>query len=65
VFDFYKNSTALTVAGSASAGTGDKYVGTIQFGGSSPGNVTVVSSGNDTYIVVTLKSESSSSTTTT
>ena len=65
VFDFYKSSAELTVTGSASAGTGDKYVGTIQLGGSSPGNVTIVASGSDTYIVVTLKSESSSSTTTT
>ena len=58
-FDFYKSNDALNVTASASAGTGDKYVGTIQFDGSPPGNVTIVSSGNNTYIVVTLESESS------
>ena len=64
VFDFYKSNASLSVTASASAGTGDKYVGTIQFGGSTPGNVTIVSSGNDTNIVVTLTSESSSTSTT-
>ena len=64
-FDFYKSNDALTVTASASAGTGDKYFVTIQFGDSSPGNVTIVSSGSDTFIVVTLESESSTTTTTT
>ncbi len=64
VFDFYKNNTSLAITASASAGTGDKYVGTIQLGGDTPGNVTIVSAGNDTNIVVTLTSESSSTTTT-
>jgi hypothetical protein len=64
MFDFYKSNRSLTITGSGSAGSGDKYVGTIQLGGSSPGNVTIVSSGNDTYIVVSLRSESSSTTTT-
>jgi hypothetical protein len=63
-FDFYKSNDELTVTASASAGTGDKYVGTIQLGGSTPGNITIVSSEGKTYIVVTLKSESSSTTTT-
>ena len=63
-FEFYKSNASLTVTASGSAGTGDKYVGTIQLGGSSPGNVTIVASGSKTYIVVTLKSESSSTTTT-
>ncbi len=63
-FDFYKNNTSLTITASASAGTGDKYVGTIQLGGDTPGNVTIVSAGNDTTIIVTLTSESSSTTTT-
>ena len=62
-FDFYKSNDALNVTASASAGTGDKYVGTIQFDGSPPGNVTIVSSGENTYIVVTLETESSSTTT--
>jgi len=68
-FNFYKSNDSLTIIASGSAGSGDNYVGTIQFGGSSPGNVTIVSrkknSETKTYIVATLKSQSSTTTTTT
>jgi hypothetical protein len=64
-YGFYKNNSSLTITKSGSLGSGDKYVGTIELGGSYAGsNVTVVSSGGTTYIVVTLKSGSSTTTTT-
>ena len=67
-FNFYKSNNSLTITGSGSVGSGDNYVGTIQFGGSAPGNVTIVSSKKDsktkTYIVATLNTEASTTTTT-
>jgi hypothetical protein len=63
-YDFYKNNSSLTVTKSASVGTGDKYVGTVELGGTHAGNVTVVAAGSGTNIVVTLNNETSTSTTT-
>jgi hypothetical protein len=62
-FNFYKTNSSLTITKSGSVGTGDKYVGTVEFTGTFTGNVTVVAAGSGTNIVVTLKTESSTTTT--
>jgi len=46
-FSFYASDAALTVTKSGSVGSGDWYVGTIQFSGDPSGNVTVVPALND------------------
>jgi len=63
-FSFYKTNPALTVTKSGSVGTGDKYVGTLEFTGTYAGDITIVAAGSGTNIVVTLKTSSSTSTTT-
>jgi hypothetical protein len=63
VYNFYKSNPSLTITKSGSVGTGDKYVGTLELGGTYPGNTTIVAAGNGTNIVVTLKGGSSTATT--
>ncbi len=66
VFNFYKTNASLTVTSSKSAGVGDKYVGTVELGGSyDGGSVVVVSSGSGSRIIVTLKGSSSGASTST
>jgi hypothetical protein len=55
-FNFYKNSSALTVSNVHSAGTGSSFVGTLQLSGSHTGSVTVADVDNETLIVVYLTS---------
>jgi hypothetical protein len=63
-YNFYKSSSSLTVTKSGSVGAGDKYVGTLQLGGTYAGsNITIVAAGTGSNIVVTLKSGSSTATT--
>jgi hypothetical protein len=63
VFSFYKSDTALAPTNAKSVGSGDKYVGTLDIGGSYTGSVTVVAAGSGTNIVVTLKGAPATTTT--
>jgi hypothetical protein len=55
-FDFYKNSSDLTVKNARSAGTGSAFVGRLELTGNYTGSVTVTEHNSHTYIVVYLNS---------
>lgn len=66
-FNFYKNSTQLTVTDSSSVGANKAFVGTVKFEGAYTGVVTIVTVGDSNGLVVVLNTGgttgSSSSTT--
>jgi hypothetical protein len=53
-FDFYQNSSTLTVKNAKSVGTGSTFAGHLELTGSYSGSVTVTEYSNQTYIVVYL-----------
>ena len=54
-FDFYKNSTALTITNPKSVGTGSSFAGRLQFSGTHTGSVSVTELQGQTLIIVYLK----------
>jgi hypothetical protein len=58
-FDFYKNSTSLTVSNPKSAGAGESFVGRLEFSGAHKGSVTVADISGQTHIVVYLNTSTS------
>ena len=65
VFAFYKTNPALTVGNSNSAGAGSVYAGNLEISGTYDGNVSIISTGDTTYIIISLSGEGSGTTTTT
>lgn len=62
-FNFYKNSTALTVSGAKSVGTGNSFLGRLRFSWTThSGSVTVTEFNGHTYIVVYLETSASNGT---
>ncbi len=53
-FDFYKNSTSLTVSNPKSVGTGSAFVGRLEFSGTHKGSVTVTDLTDQTHVIVYL-----------
>jgi hypothetical protein len=60
-FNFYKNSSTLTVSQPKSVGTGNSFVGTLQFSGPYSGSVTVTDLSDTTHMVVYLKTSTNHS----
>jgi hypothetical protein len=58
-FDFYKNSTSLTVTNPKSAGAGSSFVGRMELSGTHTGSVTVTDASSPTHIVVYLNTSTS------
>ncbi|HWT83979.1 MAG TPA: hypothetical protein VN648_34940, partial [Candidatus Methylomirabilis sp.] len=58
-FDFYKNSTSLTVSNPKSAGAGSSFVGRMEFSGTHKGSVTVTDISNPTHFIVYLNTSTS------
>jgi hypothetical protein len=58
-FDFYKNSTSLTVSNPKSAGAGSSFVGRLEFSGSHKGSVTVTDVSSPTHNIVYLNTSTS------
>ena len=63
VYSFYTGDAGLQVESKSSLGSGDTYVGTVAFGGSPSGRVTVIPKGGQTLIIVTLKTTGTSGST--
>jgi len=63
-FNFYKNSTDLTVTQSKNVGAGSAFVGSVQFSGTYDGSATVAGRNSSTYLVIVLKTSGSATTTT-
>jgi hypothetical protein len=53
-YNFYKNSSAITVTQSTSAGVGSSFVGRLTFSGSHSGTVTITDIQGQNLIVITL-----------
>jgi hypothetical protein len=60
-FNFYKNSTSLTVSNPKSTGIGNSFVGRLEFSDGHDGSVTVTDHNGQTYIVVYLNTSKSQS----
>jgi hypothetical protein len=58
-FNFYKNSSTLTVSNPTSLGAGNTFVGRLEFSGTHKGSVTVTDHNGQTYIVVYLNTSTS------
>jgi hypothetical protein len=58
-FDFYKNSSSLTVTNPKSVGSGSSFVGRLEFSGTHKGSVTVTDINGSTHIIVYLNTSSS------
>ena len=56
---------ALTVGNSNSAGAGSVYAGNLEISGTYDGNVSIISTGDTTYIIISLTGQGSGTTTTT
>ena len=65
VFAFYETNPALTVGNSNSAGAGSVYAGNLEISGTYDGNVSIISTGDTTYIIISLTGQGSGTTTTT
>jgi hypothetical protein len=58
-FDFYKNSTSLTVSNPKTVGAGNAFVGRLKLSGTHKGSVTVSELSDQTHITVYLNTSTS------